>query len=355
MSTSNLKFKKKIKVVDLFCGVGGLTNGLTRAGLLVEAGVDNDSSCRHAFEVNNKSTFIDADICNFDFSALKDYYGPDGFSVLAGCAPCQVFSSHSFKIKGKEEDKRWTLLDHFARGVNELLPDVVSMENVRGIVETDVFNRFVKNLKSKGYFVDYKIVFTADYGISQGRQRLVLLASRLGEIKIPEPTHKKDNYVTVKQVIGKLPKLEAGEQSRKDPLHRAKNLADINLKRIKQSKQGGTWKDWDKRLLPDCYKKESGETYSSVYGRMRWNGIGPTITTQFTNYGSGRFGHPEQDRAISLREGALLQTFPEDYDFGNLPQSTIARHIGNAVPPQLGYVLGTAIKRHIKKYGTLKI
>lgn len=346
---------KNIEVIDLFCGVGGLTNGLRRAGLRVKAGVDNDATCRYAFEKNNNAQFIAADISSFDFTKLRERFESESVSVLAGCAPCQVFSSHSFKIKGKEEDKRWTLLDHFARGINELLPDIVSMENVRGIIETDVFNRFVKNLKAEGYHVDYKVVFTADYGISQGRQRLVLLASRLGEIKIPLPTHKKDSYVTVRSVIGNLPKIKAGEQSKGDTLHRAKKLEDINSKRIKQSKPGGTWKDWDKNLLPDCYKKVSGGTYSSVYGRMRWDGIGPTITTQFTNYGSGRFGHPEQDRALSLREGALLQTFPEHYDFGSLPQSTIARHIGNAVPPQLGYTLGIAIKKHIKQYGTSKI
>lgn len=343
---------KKIKVVDLFCGVGGLTNGLQRAGLSVGVGIDNDLSCKDTFEKNNKSKFIDADISKFNFSNLKNYYRGGSFSVLVGCAPCQLFSSHSFKIKGKEEDKRWTLLDHFARGINELLPDIVSMENVRGIVKTDVFNRFVKNLISKGYKVDYKVVFTADYGIPQGRQRLVLLASRLGDIKIPAPTHKKGSYVTVREAIGGLPKIKAGQRNKKDSLHVSKNLAPINLKRIRQSKQGGTWKDWDKILLPDCYKKESGGTYSSVYGRMKWNSIGPTITTQFNNYGSGRFGHPNQDRALSLREGALLQTFPKNYDFGSLPQSTIARHIGNAVPPQLGYVIGDTIKKHVKQYGT---
>lgn len=341
--------KQKIEVIDLFCGIGGLANGFRRAGLTVKAGVDNDATCKYSFEKNNRSEFIDADISNLDFSELRNYYGSESVSVLAGCAPCQVFSSHSFKIKRKEEDKRWALLNHFSRGINKLMPDIVSMENVRGIVETDVFSRFVKNLKAKGYYVNYKVILTADYGISQGRHRLVLLASRLGEIKIPSPTHKKDDYVTVREVIGKLPRLKAGGQSKKDSLHRARKLNDVNLKRIKQSKQGGTWRDWDRSLLPNCYKKESGQTYMSVYGRMRWNDIGPTITTQFINYGAGRFGHPKQNRALSLREGALLQTFPENYDFGDLPQSTVARHIGNAVPPQLGYVLGLTIKKHIKQ------
>ncbi len=124
-----------------------------------------------------------------------------------------------------------------------------------------------------------------------------------------------------------------------------------NLQRIKQSKPNGTWRDWNRKLLPACYKKESGQTYTSVYGRMGWDGVSPTITTQFHNYGSGRFGHPTQNRALSLREGALLQTFPEDYDFGEVKSMTdIARHIGNAVPPVLGEIIGKTIKKHLNEY-----
>ena len=230
---------KNIGVADLFCGVGGLTNGFRSAGLTVKVGLDNDPTCQHAFERNNASRFISADISKFDFSELKDHYKSESFFVLAGCAPCQVFSSHSFKIKGKEEDKRWVLLNHFTRGINKLSPDIVSMENVRGIVKTDVFRLFIKSLKAKGYYIDYKIVSSADYGISQRRARLVLLASKLGEIKIPPPTHTKDAYVTVREIIGELPKIQAGERSKNDFLHRAKKLADINLKRIEQSTPGG--------------------------------------------------------------------------------------------------------------------
>ncbi len=133
-------------------------------------------------------------------------------------------------------------------------------------------------------------------------------------------------------------------------MHKAKRLSDTNIKRIKQSKPNGTWRDWDKKLLPDCYKKDSGQTYTSVYGRMSWNNVSPTITTQFFNYGSGRFGHPTQNRALTLREGALLQTFPENYDFGEIKSMTaIARHIGNAVPPILGEIIGNTIKQHIEQ------
>ncbi|GAJ03489.1 unnamed protein product, partial [marine sediment metagenome] len=144
----------------------------------------------------------------------------------------------------------------------------------------------------------------------------------------------------------------AGEVSTKDALHRASRLGDINLKRIKQSKPGGTWKDWDEDLRSPCHKKDSGKSYCGVYARMSWDTLAPTMTTQFYNYGTGRFGHPEQDRALSLREGALLQTFPPDYDFID-PELTFSKkrlgtHIGNAVPVRLGVIIGRSILNHLE-------
>ena len=341
----------KIEAIDLFSGIGGLTYGLKKAGIRVLAGLDNDESCAVAYEKNNGAKFISADVSTYDFSELKKIYSESGFKVLVGCAPCQPFSSHAFKQRKKGKDERWNMLDHFVRAIKTVKPDLVSMENVRGVTKTDVFENFVKQLKKMKYKVDYKVVYAPDYGVPQNRSRLILLASRLGEIKVPEKTHSKENYVTVGDIIKKLPKIKAGQKDKKDSMHRAKGLSEINMKRINQSKPGGSWKDWDEELLPDCYKKDSGQTYTSVYGRMRWDDVSPTITTQFSSYGSGRFGHPEQDRAISLREGAMLQTFPISYHFGDLPMDRISRHIGNAVPPQLGVVIGKAIKEHIKQYG----
>ena len=344
-------YPKKIEVIDLFSGVGGLTYGLRKSGLSVLAGVDNGNSCAYAYEKNNKARFISADISKFDFKELNRIYSKDSIRVLVGCAPCQPFSSHAFKLRKGASDARWNLLDHFIRGITVVKPDIVSMENVRGVTKTDVFKKFVFALKRLGYKVDWKVVYAPNYGVPQNRSRLILLASRLGEISIPKETHTKDNYVTVGDIIRELPKLEAGEISKQDQLHQAKKLEPINKKRILQSKPGGTWRDWDKSLLPNCYKKDSGQTYTSVYGRMRWGDVSPTITTQFTSYGSGRFGHPEQNRALSIREGALLQTFPIDYDFGDFPAEKLSRHIGNAVPPQLGVVIGRQIKKHLENYG----
>jgi DNA (cytosine-5)-methyltransferase 1 len=341
---------KNIEAVDLFCGIGGLTYGLRKVGVDVIAGLDNDSSCKYAYEVNNKSKFIDADISEYDFEEMKKLFSENSVKVLVGCAPCQTFSSNTFKISKdvKQTDKRWTLINYFTEAIKIIRPEVISMENVRGLTKQQVFKDFVKDLEVLGYSIDYKVLYCPDYGIPQNRSRLVLLGSRVGKIEVPKATHKKDNYVTVGEVIRDLPQIGAGEISTSDRLHRAKNLSELNIKRIRQSLPNGTWKDWDKELLPMCYQKPSGATFTAVYGRMGWNNVSPTITTQFFNYGSGRFGHPDQDRALSIREGSLLQTFPANYDFGtDMAVSTIGRHIGNAVPPMLGEIIGTAILDHI--------
>lgn len=345
------KINKKIEAIDLFSGIGGLTYGLKKSGIDVLAGLDNDESCSFAYKKNNNAEFITADVSTYDFNELKKKYSNSCVKVLVGCAPCQPFSAHTRKLRRGEKDDRWNLLDHFIRAIKIIKPEVVSMENVRGVTKTNVFANFVNQLIEMGYNVDYKVVYAPKYGVPQNRSRLILLASKLGEINIPKETHSSNEYITVGDLIKKLPKIESGQKSKKDYMHQAKNLSELNLKRIRQSKPGGSWKDWERNLLPNCYKKKSGQTYTSVYGRMRWDDISPTITTQFASYGSGRFGHPEQDRALSIREGALLQTFPINYDFGNFPASKLCRHIGNAVPPRLGFVIGKTIREHIQRYG----
>jgi DNA (cytosine-5)-methyltransferase 1 len=340
-----------VQAIDLFCGVGGLTYGLEKADVEVLAGLDNDESCSVAYERNSNAKFIHADISQYDFGEMSRLFSKNSAKVLVGCAPCQPFSSHSFKAKDREKDARWNLITYFVRAIDALEPDVISMENVRGHTATDVFADFVEQVKDRGYHLDYDVVYCPDYGIPQNRSRLVLLGSRLGEIRVPKKTHTKKNYITVGRTIKQLPNIKAGEVGRGDRLHRTTKLSPMNLKRIKQSKPNGTWRDWDKNLLPSCFKKASGKSYMGVYGRMSWEDVAPTITTQFYNYGSGRFGHPEQDRALSIREGALLQTFPRSYDFGDhISISQVGKHIGNAVPPRLGYVIGKTIKNHIQKY-----
>lgn len=344
----------KYQVIDLFCGVGGLSNGFKKAGFNVLAGYDIDETCRFAFEHNNKAQFIQKDVKEIRKEEVIDLYSKDAIKILVGCAPCQPFSSYSHKTGAKNE--KWQLLYEFGRLIEEVQPDIVSMENVPGLAKFGkgkVYNDFRKVLE-KNYNISEQIVNCPDYGIPQYRKRFVLLASKLGDIQLIPKTHTPENYETVETTIKALEPLQHGQQSKKDPIHRANRLSDKNLRRIKQSVPGGTWRDWDEELLLECHKKDSGKTYVSVYGRMEWNKPAPTMTTHCVGIGNGRFGHPEQDRAISLREAALFQTFPIDYQFVEKGKSFIVRrlstHIGNAVPPRLGEVVAKSIELHLKKH-----
>jgi len=344
-----------IKVIDLFCGIGGLSHGFVNEGFQVVAGIDIDETCKFAFEANNNSKFISKSIADVSSLEIKNLYKDSNLKILVGCAPCQPFSSYTFKDKDKESNK-WKLLYEFARIINETKPDIVSMENVAQLLnfkKAPVFEDFLNDLKKQGYFVHYEIVNCPDYGIPQNRKRLVLLASKLGEIKLIPKSHTKDNFVTVKDIIGNLPKIDDGVQYKKDKLHFSRKLSPLNKKRIKMTPYGGSWKDWPEELKLTCHKKESGKSYPSVYGRMKWDQPSPTITTHCIGYGNGRFGHPEQDRAISLREAALLQTFPMDYKFyedeNKFSTVVISRQLGNAVPVLLGQVIAKSIKEHLKK------
>ena len=179
-----------------------------------------------------------------------------------------------------------------------------------------------------------------------------MFASKFGPIEILSPTHTPEKFQTVRDRIGHMEKLEAGEVSTKDILHRTSRLSALNLRRIRASRPGGTWRDWEKELVSPCHRESTGDGYVRVYGRMEWDLPSPTITTQFYGFGNGRFGHPEQDRAISLREGALLQTFPETYRFTEPGKpchfKVLGRHIRNAVPVGLGRVIARSIKHHLQ-------
>lgn len=342
------------QIVDLFCGVGGLTRGLLDAGLNVIAGFDIDPTCQYTYEHNNEVDYHLQNIRDVNGETIVDLYAADATRILVGCAPCQPFSQMRFKLGNRNHnDEKYDLLLQYGRLIEEVHPTIVSMENVPQIQVTNVFREFLEILNRNGYHSDYRVIYCPDYGIPQTRRRFVLVGSILGDINIIEPTHDRNN-IHVEDFIGDLPPIAAGEADPNDPLHRAAGLSEINLERIQHSVPGGTWRDWPERLRCECHKRETGQTYSSVYGRMTWQQIGPTITTQFHNYGTGRYGHPEQDRALSLREGALLQTFPDWYDFIDpdhpAVMSDIARHIGNAVPVRLGEIIGISIVNHLLEH-----
>ncbi|WP_297921027.1 DNA cytosine methyltransferase [uncultured Campylobacter sp.] len=342
----------KISAVDLFCGIGGLTYGLSQAGIEVVAGIDFDESCKFAYEQNNHGKFLHRSIREVGGEEVNNLFGDANIKILVGCAPCQPFSAHQKNKKDRSLHKDWGLLYDFLRLIKETSPQIVSMENVPELKKEKVFADFVDDLKAQGYSVNFKIHDASDYGVAQRRKRLLLLASKFGNIDFLESKFKK---VTVRDMIYKIDKIVAGAvDNKKDRLHISPTLTDINIQRIKQSKPGGSWHDWDEAILPNCYKKATGQSYKSVYGRMSWDDVAPTLTTQFINYGTGRFGHPEQDRAISLREGALLQSFPMGYKFidknEKICMRKIAKQIGNAVPPKLGEHIGKSILKHLEGY-----
>ncbi|MHC2018696.1 DNA cytosine methyltransferase [Methylobacterium sp. CM6247] len=342
-----------IRAVDLFCGVGGLTHGLRRGGINVLAGVDLDGSCRFAYERNNApSRFIERDVNRLEASEVIDIFGDAPIKLLAGCAPYQPFSTYSRSDRkrngGEAEDGDWSLVASFGRLVREVKPDLVTMENVPQLLLHGVLKNFLNSLD--GYHVSWSVVDCHRIGVPQTRKRMVLVASRLSPQRLT--LLDADMPVqTVRSKIADLPRLEAGQSDPHDPLHVACKLSDLNLQRIRASKPGGTWRDWPEELRAACHRKRTGDTYPSVYGRMEWDKPAPTMTTQCFGFGNGRFGHPEQDRAITLREAAILQTFPPDYAFLDegepLSFSRLGRLIGNAVPVRLGEIIADVFRSHV--------
>lgn len=341
-----------IAAIDLFCGAGGLSYGLQQAKVPVVAGVDIDPRCSYPFEWNIGSPFLQADIRDISAEDLAPFWSHANYRVLAGCAPCQPFSSHR-RGANTSGERAWPLVGEFGRLIKETLPEFVTMENVVGLRHAKPFREFTNLLEATGYAVDYANVFAPKYGLPQNRRRLVLIASLHDEIVLPAGHLLEAEFRTVREAIGDLPALRAGEASGSDTLHVARDLTELNLQRIRASVPGGTWMDWPEKLRSGCHLKESGSTFRSVYSRMEWDRPSPTITTQFFNFGTGRFGHPEQDRTLTLREAAILQGFPKKYRFVRPKEraefSPLGRLIGNAVPPRLAKVVGKSIIDSIEK------
>lgn len=343
-----------VEVVDLFCGIGGLSYGFKKEGFDVLAGFDLDASCRYPYEENIGAPFHASDVAALPAKRIAKLYSRKVPRVLVGCAPCQPFSIYTGRYRQGEDDGhdlRWQLLENFARLVEEVRPDAISMENVQRVTLHPVFGRFVERLETAGYAVSVHTVRAEAYGVPQYRKRLVLFGSRRGKIDIVAPTHARQPK-TVREAIGKLPPINAGETDTSDSLHVARKLTDRNLARLRATPEGGGWKDWSPELMLDCHRREGGESFRSVYGRMNWDEPSPVITTQCLGIGNGRFGHPSQDRAISVREAALLQSFPNKFRFvepGKAVNSAgLARQIGNAVPVDLARAIARSIKLHFE-------
>lgn len=337
----------EIRAVDLFCGVGGLTRGLEQSGVEVVAGVDVDSACAYPYSKNNRAKFVERQVESLTVREFESWFDGAQNTLIAGCAPCQPFSSYSRPRRSEQSERDWQLVATFGRLVSEVQPDYVTMENVPHVASHDVFRRLLESLD--GYFVASGVVQCMKFGVPQTRSRLVLLASLKAPIDLPAPTVI-DEVPTVRSSIGDLPAIAAGGVDTDDPIHTAPRLSEVNLRRIRASRPGGTWHDWPDELRANCHRRASGETFLNVYGRMEWDKPAPTITTQCFGFGNGRFGHPEQDRAISLREASMLQTFPRNYDFAppgaQVRFNRLGRMIGNAVPVNIAQAVGRTICEH---------
>ena len=340
---------------DFFCGCGGASAGLQAAGMQITLGLDNDPDARRTFEANfPEAEFIGGDIEEVPASALDAAVGAQaGYPLLFNaCAPCQPFSRQR-RGPARSRDGRVGLLDHFLRFVRRHGPELILAENVPGLRDGDiggeVFERLVRGLRSLGYSTSHRVVRSQDYGVPQRRSRLLLLASVFGPVPFPAPTHGAGTphaeYATVGQWIGTLPPISAGETHRTVPNHRAARLSPLNLRRIRATPPGGGWPDLPLELIPES-RRSGFNGFTDVYGRLKWDTPAPALTTRCISYSNGRFGHPSQDRAISVREAACLQTFPREFVFtGNL--NSQARQVGNAVPALLAQRLGGCIARHL--------
>ena len=323
--------------------------------------LDHDTDARASFEANFPDTHFEfADIRKVNVEALRSRMEVDRSSpvLFSGCAPCQPYTKQNTIRPELGLDERVPLLACFAALVEGCRPDLVFVENVPGLQKLDArgqpFGCFVKQLEVAGYELDYRPIKLAKFGIPQSRRRLVLVGSRHGKVHLPEETHgpgaPNERYATVRDWIAHLPPIQAGEEHQDIPNHRAANLSARNLERIEATPEGGGNRDWPTELTLECHKGVSG--YSDVYGRMSWDAPASGLTTRCTSYSNGRFGHPEQHRAISIREAACLQTFPEDYVFEG-SMASMARQIGNAVPVRLAKLIGSRFVEHLRDVGRL--
>ncbi|MDP8315293.1 MAG: DNA cytosine methyltransferase [Candidatus Celaenobacter antarcticus] len=336
----------KLNSIDLFSGCGGLTEGMHQAGFTTKVAVEIDSNAVKAYKLNHKKTkVIQDDIRNLDASEIKKILNGETLHLLAGCPPCQGFSSiRRLNKKRSKRDSRNSLVLEFLRFVKELKPLTIMMENVPGLINYSLFKKLFKELVKLGYNPKVHIVNVRDYGIPQNRRRLILVGSLLGDIDIDKGIIKK---ATVRQKIGRL----KGPQDSKDPLHKSfTNHSSRIMERIKLTPHdGGSWKDLPEKYWLECHKKNN-VGFNDIYGRLRWDDYSSTITGGCLNPSKGRFLHPEQDRALTPREAALLQSFRKDYKFPlDIPKSSLALLIGNALPPKFSYIQSLNIRKHIKK------
>lgn len=347
-----MKNNSNLKAVDFFCSGGGMSYGILKSGIKVLAGIDHDITCKETYEANIKGAkFLHADVFKYKETELEKELKlkkNDKDLLLIGCSPCQFWSIiNTDKTKSKQSKN---LLKEFRRFVEYFNPGYVVVENVPGVLRMkneSGLESFIEWLKKNKYKVHFDVHEVSNYGVPQHRKRFTLIANRIGSKEIL-PIERKGKKITVHDVIGThngFPNITEGHRDDSKFMHTVAGLKKINLDRLAITpKSGGTRLAYvnNKDLVPKCHAGKT-DGFKDVYGRMWWDRPAPTITTKFFSISNGRFAHPEEDRAISLREGAVLQSFPKHYIFKSKSIANTARMIGNAVPPKYATAIGKAI------------
>ena len=335
--------------VDLYSGSGSATAALKAAHFRVVAAVDNDPSACATYRLNHRRVRLyETDIRKLDPDTIRDEcLGEVPLDLMVICAPCQPFSSQNRKMG---DDERARLIVSAAEFVSVLEPRLVFIENVPGLASSansDLLKEFREICGDRYTFGDPVCVNAADYGVPQRRLRCLLMGSRGSMVPtFPPATTPKHDRRTVRDTIHGLPSLASGQHDPGDPLHAARRHRQIAIDRLKEiSKDGGSRSELPDHLILNCHRDHGG--HPDVYGRMKWDEVAPTLTTGCTDVTRGRFAHPEDDRAITLREAALLQTFPRGYRFAGSPK-VVAEQIGNAIPYALVHALMPAFRAALR-------
>lgn len=332
--------------LDLFSGVGGLTQGMHDAGFQTKIAIELDANAVLGYKMNHKKTYvIQKDIRDITIEEIKQKLNGEPLHLLAGCPPCQGFSSMRRLNKKKNvQDYRNSLVLEYLRFVRELKPLTIMMENVPGLKDYYLFKDVVKELKELGYNPKVEVVNVCKYGVPQNRKRLVMVGSLLGDLDIAIGSSKK---ATVRNTIGNLESIK----TTKDTVHKiVASHTPAVMKRIKLTpKNGGSWKDLPEEYILECHKAKN-VGFHDVYGRLKWDDYSTTITGGCLNPSKGRFLHPTENRCITAREAALLQSFPKKYKFPTGNKTALALLIGNALPPKFSFYQSKNIKDHIVKH-----
>jgi DNA (cytosine-5)-methyltransferase 1 len=357
--------KKSSIAIDLFAGCGGLSRGLINAGFDVRAAVEVDATAAKTYRKNHPQTkLIERDICQVSATELRELCGDEPIALLAGCAPCQGFCS--LTVKNRREDPRNELVLRMATLIEGLKPTAVMMENVPGLENRGarIFGEFVARLRALGYQPKWQVLQMADYGVPQSRRRLVLLAGQGFEIPFPIATHSKNpppksklkKWLTLRDVIAQQPKPITMSKARKNggprkyEWHVVRDLQPQVAARLDAAIPGKTWLASEESIRPECHRN-GYEGFTNTYGRMSWSQTPVTMTGGCTTPCKGRFGHPNKKSrtTISVREAALIQSFPRGYKFETDHMEVVCDMIGNAVPPKFAHVAAKRIREELEK------